>query len=204
MVLSNLSEKALKTRSVEIKEDSPFIADKLRKRYEAALEFLSILNTKFVASDGSPHAGTILSAAARLTGTSLYRSFQDQEDSLRGTNVTLQDVNREWENLVYLLEQYNFQRADIPVGRVVLAAMAAPHFFRPQVEMPDVQSELHDQYNTVIKQHGFDTLEGAHVGIILCSILIQQYSQAGMIDADAATGVVAQAIFEAARHCLRP
>jgi hypothetical protein len=39
---------------------------------------------------------------------------------------------------------------------------------------------------------------------MLCSILIQEYSQAALIDIDAATGVIAQGIFEAARQCLLP
>jgi hypothetical protein len=203
MALSDLSEKILKTASVEIKEDSLFIHDELRNGHEAALELLSLLNTKFVALDGSPHTATILSAAARLTGTSLYQSVEDQK-SLLGKLVTPQDVNREWENLVYLLEKYNFQRADIPVGRVVLAAMAAPSSFKSRVEMASVQRELQEQYNNVMKEHGFDALEGAHVGIMLCSILIQQYNQAGMIDTEAATGIVAQRIFEAAMQCIRP
>jgi hypothetical protein len=42
------------------------------------------------------------------------------------------------------------------------------------------------------------------VGVILCSILIQQYSHAGMIDIEAATGVVAQGIFEAAMQYMHP
>jgi hypothetical protein len=96
------------------------------------------------------------------------------------------------------LEEYNFQKADIPVGRLVLAAMAAPPFFRPQAGMLDVQSALQEPYNTVMRKHGFDFLEGARVGVILCSILIQRYSAAGIIHADAAAGVVAQSIFEAA------
>lgn len=200
MILSNLLEKAHKTASVGAEEDLFFIHENLRKEHEAALEFLSLLNRKFVALDGCPHAPTILFAAAWLTGMSLFQAFQDQENSLSASA----DVNREWESLVYLLEEYNFQKADIPVGRIVLAAMAVPHFFKPRVEMPYVQSELQEQYNAVMKKHGFNALEGAHVGILLCSILIQQYSRAGMIDTDAATGVAAQEIFEAARQCLFP
>ena len=191
MVLSNLSEKTLKITSAGIKEDSLFIYEQLRKGNEAALEFLSLLNGKFLASDGTPHAGTILSAAAWLTGASLRQSFQEKE-------ISRQDINREWEHLVYLLEHYNFQRADIPVGRVVLAAMAAPSSFQPQVGIACVQSELQERYNRVMKEYGFDAREGAHVGVMLCAILIQQYGQAGMIDMEAATGLVAQRIFEAA------
>jgi hypothetical protein len=182
MVLSKPSEKNIQTG------------------HEVALELLSLLSSKFVASDGSPHAATILCAAAWLTGMSLYQSVQCQQNSPSGTSVRSQDVNREWENLVYLLETYNLQRADIPIGQVVLAAMGRPQSFRPRAEMPDVQRELEEPYNTVIKKHGLDDREGARVGILLCSMLIQQYSRDGMIATDAATGVVAQGIFEAARQ----
>ncbi len=67
-----------------------------------------------------------------------------------------------------------------------------------------MQGELQVQFSDVIEKHSFDFTEGAQVGVLLCSILIQQYSQAGLIDAEAATGVAAQGIFEAARQCLFP
>ena len=204
MVLSNLSEKTFKTEVVGIKEESPFLHDNMRTRHEAALELFSLLSMKIVASNGSSHAATMLSAAAWLTGKSLYQSFQTRKNVLPDTIATSHEVNREWEKLVYLLEHHIFQRADIPVGRVVLAAMAAPAFFKPELTMFQVQKEFQGQVREVMKKYGFDDLEGAQVGIILCSILIQQYSSDGIIDPDAATGVAAQGIFEAARQSLRP
>jgi hypothetical protein len=175
------------------------LPEKLKKGRAAALEFLPVLQKKLASSDGSLHAGTMLSAAAWLTGTSLYRSFNFKEDALPGTVIKSDEVNKEWESLMYLLEQYNFQKADIPVGRLMLAAMAAPDHFKPEVEMFHVQSELQGQYNAVMKKHGFDFLDGARVGIILCSILIQQYRGAKIIDPYAAAGIVAEKILEAAK-----
>ncbi len=204
MALSNLSQKAFKIESVENKEDSLFIHDQLKKGHTAALELLSLLNGTFVDPSGMPHAATILSAAAWLTGASLSQSFLDQKHALPSTTIMPEDVSKQWEHLVYLLEFYNFQRADVPVGRVVLAAMAAPVCFKPQVGMSCVQSELQERYVMVMKQYGFNARDGAHVGVMLCSILIQEYSHAALIDIDAATGVVAQGIFEAARQCLLP
>lgn len=201
MVMANLS---LKTALVQVKKVSVFPPENLKRGHEAALEIQSLLNTKFRALDGSPHAPTILFAAAWLTGTSLYRHFQERKKSLPGSVVTLEDLNREWDALVYLLEEYSLQRADVPVGRIVLAAMAAPRSFKPQIGMTDVQRELQAQYIAVMEAWGFDSLEGARVGVILCALLIQRYSQAGLIDAEAATGVAAQGIFEAARQCLLP
>lgn len=182
-----------------IQTEPPFLREELNEEYDAALELLSLLNTTFTASDGSRHAGTLIFAAAWLTGASLYLSVRGNAASLPGTIVRADDLNQEWEKLVYLLEEYNFQRTDIPVGRVVLAAMAAPAGFRPQVEMLTVQNRLQQHYNAVLEKYGFHDRELTRVGIILCSILIQQYSRAGVIDIEAATGIVAQGIFEAAR-----
>ena len=198
MLLSDVYKK-ITNKEVSRVKDSPSLPKKLSIGREAALEFLSLLKTKLVAPDGRPHAGTMLCAAAWLTGTSLHRSFNFKEEYRPGTILMSDEVNKEWESLIYLLEQYNFQKADIPVGRLVLAAMAAPAFFRPQVEMLHVQSELQGQYNSVMKKHGFDYRDGARVGVILCSILIQQYGRAGIIDPEVAAGIAAQGIFEAAR-----
>jgi hypothetical protein len=199
MLLSDVYKKITNQEVSRVKGDSPSLPQKLRRGREAALEFLPLLQTKLVASDGRPHAGTILCAAAWLTGTSLHRSFNFKKEYQPGTILNSEEVNKEWESLIYLLEQYNFQKADIPVGRLVLAAMGAPAFFKPQVEMPHVQSELQGQYNAVMKKHGFDYRDGARVGVILCSILIRQYGRAGIIDPEVAAGIAAQGIFEAAR-----
>jgi len=201
MAMANLS---LKTQLVEVKEDSFFLPETLKKGHEAALEVLSLLNTKFLTSDGNPHAPTVLFAAAWLAGTSLHRSLQQKKYTLPGRVIALQDLNTEWDTLVYLLEEYTLQRADVPVGRIVLAAMAAPQSFKPQIGPSDVQGELWEQYSAMIEARGFNSLESAPVGVLLCSILIQRYSQAGLIDVEAATGIAAQGIFEAARQCLFP
>lgn len=199
MLLSDVIKKFGNEESAQGKEVSPALPDKLRRGRAAALELLPILKAKLLSSNGGLHAGTMLCAAAWLTGTSLYRSFHfDQEDRL-GAVLQAEDVNTQWERLVYLLEQYNFQKADIPVGRLVLAAMGAPDFFRPEVDMFIVQSELQESYNAVMQKHGFDYLDGARAGVILCTILIQQYSGARLIEAEAAAGVVAQGIFEASK-----
>ena len=204
MLLSYAYRKSAGKDPASLQEESPRLAEEFRRGRAAAEEILPLLKTKLAAPDGRLHAGTALSAAAWLTGTSLYRSFHCREDLRPGTAITPDEANREWERLIYLLEEYNFQKSDIPVGRLVLAAMAAPPFFKPQVEMLQVQSALQEQYNAVMMKRGFDYREGARVGVILCSILIQQYSGAGIIDLDAAAGLAAQRIFEAARSVPPP
>ena len=141
----------------------------------------------------------MLSASAWLTGTSLYRSFGFKEDNPPGTTINSDKVNREWESLMHLFEQYNFEKADIPVGKFITAAQSAPNWEKPQVTMTDVQEQLQDQYNMTMKKHGFDYLDGARAGIILCSIFFQQYCIVSKImDPNVAAGMVAQGIKEAA------
>lgn len=179
---------------------APDPQEKFKEAREAVLEFLPILKEKLISSDGVLHTGTMLSASAWLAGISLYRSFNFEEDSPPGTTIKSDAVTREWESLMYMFEQYNFETADIPVGEFIAAAQSAPDSLKPQVEMSYVQRELQDQYNAIMKKHGFDYLDGARAGMILCSIFFQQYCTVNKImDPNVAAGFVAQGILEAAK-----
>jgi hypothetical protein len=175
------------------------LPEKVKKARQAALEFLPILKGKLVLPDGSLHTGTMLSAAAWITGTSLYRAFNINTKEPPGTIIKSDAINKEWESLMFLLEQYNFEKADIPVGRLMLASMAAPDFFKPKIDMPTIQSELQGTFNAMMQKNGFNDLESTRVGIILCTILIQQYKEAAIVDPRVAAGIVAQGVLEAAK-----
>jgi len=181
------------------------LPEKLKKGRNAATEFIPVLQAKLVSPDGRVHAGTILSAAAWLTGTSLYRAFHPKDDIPPGTTIKSNEANKEWESLMYLFEQYNFQKADIPVGHLILAALAAGDTHKPRVEMSYVQKELQEKYNAVMKKHGFEYLDGARAGVVVCSILFQHYSTVAKdIDPNVAAGIVAQGILEAAKTAPPP
>ena len=174
--------------------------EKLKKGRAAAIEFIPVLRKKLASRDGSVHAGTILSAAAWLTGTSLYRAFNPKDELPPGTTIKSDVINKEWESLMYLFEQYNFQRADIPVGHLILAALAEGDVHKPKVEMTYVQKELLDQYDAVMKRQGFYSMDAARAGVVLCSVLFQLHStKLKELDPYAAAGIVAQGIIEAAK-----
>lgn len=180
------------------------LPEKVKKARQAALEFLPILKGKLVLPNGSLHTGTMLSAAAWLTGTSLYRAFNTDSKEPPGTVIKSDAINKEWESLMFLLEQYNFEKADIPAGRLILAAMAAPDFLKPEIDMLTIQSELQGTFNALLQKSGFDYLDGTRVGIILCTILIQQYKKAEILDPHIAAGIVAQGVLEAAKTVPSP
>ncbi len=174
--------------------------EKLKKGRTAAIEFIPILRNKIAARNGSVHAGTILSAAAWLTGTSLYRAFHFKDDLPTGTTIKSDEVNEEWESLMNLFEQLNFQKANIPVGHLILAALADGDKHKPQVEMSYIQKELQDHYNGLMKKYGFNNLDGARAGVVLCSVLFQYHSTTlKEIDPYVAAGIIAQGIIEAAK-----
>lgn len=201
MPRSNPFKKSTKKETAQADASLP---EKFKKGREAAMEFLPHFKETLKLPDGSLHAGTMLSAAAWLTGTSLYRSFNIKTPEPPGTIIKADEINKEWESLIFLLEEYNFQRVDIPPGRLMMAAIAAPDFFKPNVDMLHVQTELQESYNRVMKKYGFDYLDGARAGIILCSIFIQQYHEAKIIDAVAGAGIVTQGILEAAKTVPAP
>lgn len=199
MALSDLFRKIPNKKPVKVLNRSSSFPDHVHRARQAALEFLSILEVKLAASDASLQAGSMLSAAAWLTGTSLYRSFDFKESAAPGTIIKANEVNTTWESLMYLLEQYNFQRADIPVGHLMMAAMGASDSYQPRVDMLQVQKEFQEKYNTVMKKYGFGYLDGARAGIVLCSLLIQQYHAERVLDPQTAAGIVAERVLEAAR-----
>src|SRR5512146_325999 len=96
------------------------LPEKLKKGREAASEFLPVLRNRLASPDGRVDAATILVAAAWLTGTSLYRAFYSKDDVTPGTIIKSDEINKEWESLMYLFEEYNFGQARIPVGQLML------------------------------------------------------------------------------------
>lgn len=76
------------------------LPEKIKRAREAASEFIPVLRNQLTSPDGSIHAGTILSAAAWLTGTSLYRAFHPNDDVPPGTVIKSSEINKEWESLM--------------------------------------------------------------------------------------------------------
>jgi hypothetical protein len=181
------------------------LPEKIKRAREAASEFIPILRNQLASPDGRVHAGTILSAAAWLTGTSLYRAFHPNDDVPPGTIIKSAEINKEWESLMYLFEQYNFGEARIPVGQFMMAAFAAGEQHKPRVQMAKVQADLQEQYNQVMQKYSFDYLDGARAGVVLCSMLFQRHSMENKdIDSNLAAGLIAQGIIEAAKTAPPP
>jgi len=199
-----LSDPFKKSPRKEPAGDEPFGSSELqKKRHGAALEFLNVLQRNFLSPDGKGHAGTVLSAAAWLAGTSLYRSLNDKGDPAPGTVMLSNEVNKAWPQLMNLF-MYYCQRNGITLKPDQLV-LQTPDEHKPQIEIRQIQEKLQDQYNAIMKKHDLDYLDGARAGVIICSIIFHYHcTRARDIDPEVAAGIVSMGILEGAKTAPPP
>ena len=151
---------------------------------------------------GKPHAGTVLSAAARLAGTSLFRSI-NKKGFTPGVIVLSEEVNEAYPQLLNLFAFYCKQN-----GMDVMARPLVTKFLeqdKPLMEVAQVQAEYQDSYHEIMKKHGLGYLEGARAGMIVCSMAFQYHCmKVKDIDPYIATGIIAMGVVEGAKTAPPP
>ena len=179
--------------------------EKFEKEKLVANEILEILKDGLVSPEGGTHAVTIISAAAWLTGTCLYRAFGQEDNLPPGATVQYPDrvskkANKEWEALLYLFLYRSSAGVNIPEGRYMMFAMTFLEKNKPQVKMLHIQKEFQDRYRGVTRKYDLDYFWGARIGIVLCSLLFHHHCISNQdIDPQIATGIVALGTLEASR-----
>jgi hypothetical protein len=187
-----------------VKKDYPFGSPELqKKRYDAAMEVLGIMQKHFLSSADKAHAGTVLSAAAWLAGTSLYRSLPYKNDITPGVVVLSNEVNEAWPQLMNLFAFYCKQNGMDVMSKPPVTVF--PEQDKPRMDVAQVQQEFQDRYNEIMKRYGLDYLDGARSGMIVCSIIFQYHcTVARDIDPHVATGIVAMGVVEGAKTAPPP
>ncbi len=174
-----------------------------KKRYDAAMEFVKIFQERIPLLSGKPHAGTVLAVAARLAGSSLYRSLNSQKDIAPGVVVLSNEVNEAWPQLMNIFAFYCKQNGMDVMSKPVITKF--PEKDKPLMEVEQVLQEYQDQYHEIMKKHGLDYLEGARAGMIVCSITFQYHCmKVKDIDPYVATGIIAMGIVEGAKTSPAP
>ena len=46
----------------------------------------------------------------------------------------------------------------------------------PQKTLLEIQEQFQDRYNEIMRQHGFDYMEGAKTGAVVCALLVKVYA----------------------------
>jgi hypothetical protein len=188
-----------KSPKKEPDKNSVFGDPELQKvRYDAAMEFVKVFQEKIPLMNGRPHPGTVLSAAARIAGTSLYRSMNYKNDAAPGTVVLSDEVNKAWPPLMDLFAFY-CKKNGIDIKSKPLVT-EFPEKDKPLMTVEQVQAEYQDQYNAIMKKYGLDYLDGARAGMIFCSIIFQYHcGVAKDIDPYVGAGIIAMGIVEGAK-----
>jgi hypothetical protein len=184
--------------------DNPFSSSEQNKpeqnkrRYDAAMEFLTAFQERTPLLNGKPHAGTALAVAARLAGTSLYRSLNYKKDIAPGVVVLSEEVNQAWPKLLNVFAFYCKQSGLDVMAKPMVTKF--PEKDKPLMDTDQVLQEYQDQYHEIMKKHELDYLDSARAGMIVSSIIFQYHCINGKdIDPYVATGIVASGIVEGAK-----
>jgi hypothetical protein len=130
-----------------------------KKRYDAAMEFLKIFQERMPLVGGKPHAGSVLSVAGRLAGTSLYRSLNYKNNTAPGVFVLSEEVNQAYPQLLNLFAFYCKQNGIDVMAKPMVTQF--PEKDKPLMDVEQVLLEYQDKYHEVMKKHG---LSGRRTG----------------------------------------
>jgi len=141
-----------------------------RRRQAAAMQVVTLLEDQYKTAFES-HAATLLRAAAWLAGTSLYHSFGFPPDMPPGSPVLSEKSNAEGLKLmkvfIFLVDKDGIKLAPDDYAAQIPAEQ------EPRKQVLQVQEQFQDRYNQIMKQHGFDYLEGAKTGAVACARLVK-------------------------------
>lgn len=200
MPLSDLFKRSPKK---EPARENPFgPPDLQKKRADAAMAFVKTFQERLPLVGGKPHAGTVLSVAARLAGTSLFRAIH-KKDFEPGVVVLSEEVNQAYPQLLNQFAFYCKQNGIDVLSKPVVTEF--PEQNKPLMETGQVQAEYQDQYNAIMKEHGLDYLDGARAGMIVCSMVFNYHClKVRDIDPYVATGLIAMGVVEGAKTAPPP
>jgi hypothetical protein len=184
--------------------DNPLASqDMQKKRYDAAMEFLSLFQEKIPLVGGKPHPGTVFSVIARLAGSNLFRAVNGNKEFPTGTVILSEEINEAYPQLLNLFALYCKQNGMDVMSKPLVATF--PEQDKPLMTVEQVLQEYQNQYHTVMDKHGLDYLESARAGMVICSIIFTHHCiRSKDIDPNIATGIVAMGVVEGAKTAPPP
>ena len=174
----------------------------MKRRQAAAIEVLRLFQEHFPTTFEN-HPGTSLSAAAWLAGTSLYRSFGYQHNIAPGT-VILSDIANEKGPILTGIFMYFLDKDGIKLkqGEVILKFTEEQ---KPRKNILEIQERCQDSYNEIMRKNGFDYLEAAKVGAIICAMMVNFHCISHHdLEPKLAAGLVLMGFVEGTKTCPTP
>ena len=143
---------------------------------QAAREVYELLVSHFQTDEGV-HVGTIVSAAARLAGTSLIRSFNFALNDLKpGTPILSEQANEWWPELVNILV-YTLKISGVEIKQG-WASVTTPEEHLPEKDLLQIQLELQEPYTQIMSRFALDYVQAAYAGTIACAMIIVETQNA--------------------------
>ncbi len=167
MAGSNEADNGSKSSPEGLSEKAYEIA---KRRQAAAIELVTMLEDQYESAFRS-HAGTLLRAAAWLTGTSLYRSLGLANDVPPGSPVLSEGSDQEGLKLMKVF-MFLVDKDGIKL-RPDDYAVEIPSDDEPRMQILEVQQRFQVSYNQIMERHEFDYLEGAKTGAVACARLVK-------------------------------
>src|SRR5512133_2376608 len=168
-----------------------------RRRQAAAVDVVAMLEEQFETWFES-NAATLVHACAWLAGTSLFRSFGFEHKSPPGTPVLSDQANVEGLKLLKVF-MFLIKKDAIDVKPDDLAAELPPAD-KPLKTILEVQQQFQQRYNQIMRDHGFDYLEGARTGAVACARLVKIHClNRKDLEARAAVSIVSMGLVEGSK-----
>ena len=148
------------------------------------------------------HVGTLVSAAARIAGTSLLRSFGLLANQKVEPGVILlsEEANREWPKLMSaVLATLKANGVEVDQAKLVFKP---PEKHAPKQEILQMQVEFQDPYNRIMSQHGLDYRQGALAGALACAIAILESRK--IVNPEITCGIAAMGFIEGSKTAPMP
>jgi hypothetical protein len=149
-------------------EEKTQITDEMVRAAEDIYNFLfNKLNT-----DTGIHIGTFVASAARLAGTSLFRSFNlDLSNDKPGTCVLSENANIEGPKLInILLGALNVMGIKVNQNK----SHKTPKEQLPKLTINQIQSTFQSEYNKIMTKYKLDYFKAAFSGAFACAIIINE------------------------------
>jgi hypothetical protein len=198
MSIFDFFKKSPKKEPVKTPHKPSDSVETMKRRQQAAIEVLGIFQKHFETTFES-HPASVLYAAAWLAGTSLYRSFGYEHEAAPGTIILSDKANDEWPKLlnVYLYAVIEKSRIQLNPKEMVLEI---PPEYKPKKDIFKIQELFQDPYNQIMRKYGFNYVEGAQVGALICAIITSTHCvDRKDLEPKLAAGIVSMGLLEASK-----
>jgi hypothetical protein len=164
----------------------------INETMEAGKEIFVFVAEKLQNEQGA-HVGTLVGTFARLSGTSLLRSFEIVPDDIEpGDAILSQEANEEGPKLHgFILGLLNAFGTELDQEKIVINT---PKTLKPTVSVNETQAQFEQGFVEIVEQKGFDRQDAAYAAAAACAVAINETKT--LVDPHITFGIAAYSVIE--------